>query len=406
MNEDSILSKLVYSGGEVWIAVGTSTSGNMIGSEAVLGLPQINTVKKVYLQGKSVSGVVDAPSSKQTLSDKSITTTNGVSVLMYSKLLDEPGEIPLSTEGSTILLFAIGASTQLGLHTKRVAVSIDLNQCVGNKSNSNNNGNNGGEPVVIVGPDNEEISSTAVVVHASLIIAAWMYFIPSGILIAVFKKSIGESRWLKIHILFQSLAIASMIAAVVTIVVAIDDADGEHLKDNETKFGIHTILGVEALSVAGLQLLIGLFRPHKNEPGQTKALRRKLFEIVHTGLGHVALVLGLFAVLSGVEQAYMFNYITSQDDYHWAALVPFSVYFVMLCVALTLRLYRDAKAARSADILRRIETSHSLYLSSTNTPASRDSTNIAIMDESRTPFLAMYILASLLVVGMNGSDDD
>jgi len=155
-----------------------------------------------------------------------------------------------------------------------------------------------------------------------------------------------------------------------------------------------------------LQLSFGTLRPHKNEPGQAKTLNRKLFEIIHTGFGHVALVLALFAILSGIEQAYLFQYITNEDDYQWAALVPFGVYFAMLCLELASTLIRDTKAIRSMSNLHRVETSNSLSLTTSNNSATRSSINVGQNNEIRTPFLAIYVLACLLVVGLHGSDDD
>ena len=60
-----------------------------IGSEAVIGLPDDGTVLKYELTGKSTSLVVPMSDDKQTLIDTSITQEGGMTVMSFTKILDE-----------------------------------------------------------------------------------------------------------------------------------------------------------------------------------------------------------------------------------------------------------------------------------------------------------------------------
>ncbi len=98
----------------------------------------------------------------------------------------------------------------------------------------------------------------------------------------------------------------SMAFAVGIAVVAVDASGGEHLNPYETSFGVHTVLGLSALAMAGFQarkppassfqtvpvvphledphiclekVLCGLLRPHKPGKDEPQSLLRRLFEV-------------------------------------------------------------------------------------------------------------------------------
>ena len=96
---------MTYTGGSAWVAVGPSSDGKMVGSEAVVGQPSGGTVRKYSLSGQSVPGV--SAMGAQTLTDTSIDDTGGTTTMTYTKIMDEDGELTLNKDSSTILVMRI-----------------------------------------------------------------------------------------------------------------------------------------------------------------------------------------------------------------------------------------------------------------------------------------------------------
>ena len=123
-SEPGILCARLESSLESWVGFGISPTGRMIGAEAVIGLPDEGTVLKYDLTGKSTSAVVPMSDDKQTLIDTSITQEGGMTVMSFTKFLDEDQyEIVV---GPNTFIFALGSSNSLGYHADRGAFSVDL----------------------------------------------------------------------------------------------------------------------------------------------------------------------------------------------------------------------------------------------------------------------------------------
>jgi len=113
-----------------WLAFGVSTTGEMIGSEAVIGLPDNGgLVEKYWLGGKSVDAIQPMPSEQQTLIDATITVDEyGQTIMKFTKLLSEEGEIEILSGGtsSNIFLFASGYGTSLSYHKEKMVFDLSL----------------------------------------------------------------------------------------------------------------------------------------------------------------------------------------------------------------------------------------------------------------------------------------
>ena len=112
--------------GESWVGFGISENGGMVGSVAIIGSPEKGTVLKYDLNGKDTSLVVAMPDDKQTLMDAYISQQGGRTVMEFTKLLIEDGEIPILEEGENNFLFAKGSGNELGYHANRVAFIKDF----------------------------------------------------------------------------------------------------------------------------------------------------------------------------------------------------------------------------------------------------------------------------------------
>lgn len=125
------------------------------------------------------------PANQQTLTGTSISSSDTTTELTFVKLLSEPGELDLASNGATTLIFAVGFSDKIEHHRFRSAAKLDLKNC------------GAGEDV-----ETKFMSKAGVFAHAALMIGAWMYVVPSGILTASFKNIIG-APWMKMHIIMQ-----------------------------------------------------------------------------------------------------------------------------------------------------------------------------------------------------------
>ena len=129
-NDGSITVEII-SDQPQWLAFGLSKDGEMIGSEAVIGLPDNGgLVKKYWLGGKSVDAIQLMPSEQRTLIDASITVDEyGQTIMKFTKLLSEEEEIEILSSGGTssnIFLFASGYGTSLSYHKEKMVFDLSL----------------------------------------------------------------------------------------------------------------------------------------------------------------------------------------------------------------------------------------------------------------------------------------
>jgi hypothetical protein len=109
-----------------WAAIGFSNNGgNMIGSEAVIALPDTNQVLKYNLGGKSVDAVQPMPDDQQTLIEAGMIQEDGVTTMAFTKIMSEAGEVPVEA-GLNTWLGAWGSSNTLAYHSVRQPFNIDI----------------------------------------------------------------------------------------------------------------------------------------------------------------------------------------------------------------------------------------------------------------------------------------
>jgi hypothetical protein len=110
-----------------WASLAFNDNGGlMIGSEAVIGLPDTGEVKKYNLGAKGTAGVLPMADDKQTLIATSISQESGITTLAFTKILVEEGEIAIDATGENVFLSAYGTSNILGYHDKRESFAVDL----------------------------------------------------------------------------------------------------------------------------------------------------------------------------------------------------------------------------------------------------------------------------------------
>jgi hypothetical protein len=121
--------------------------------------------------------------------------------------------------------------------------------------------------------------------HGGLMITAWTWMIPFGILMARFGKGLGPI-WFQVHRAVQSCALLMVIIGLIIAVEELNATDSTH-----RELGIATI-------VMGLsQPVIALFRPHPGTP------KRFIFNYIHWSIGYCAVACGIATCFLGVKKA-------------------------------------------------------------------------------------------------------
>jgi len=107
-----------------WVGWAVSQNGRMVPANAVIGLPDENTVEKYPLDAYAIP----SPSKQQTLIGTSITQEGETTIMTFGKKLVEEGEVRIKENGNNHFLFAHGTSNTLGYHgpTNRVSVNVKL----------------------------------------------------------------------------------------------------------------------------------------------------------------------------------------------------------------------------------------------------------------------------------------
>ncbi|KAL7494543.1 hypothetical protein ACHAWT_003225 [Skeletonema menzelii] len=120
---DNLCMRLEYDN-EGWIALGfSSPDGRMVGSTAIIGLPDMKEAKYYALEGMSKSLITLLPESQQTLQEAIIIQEDGSTVLSFAKSLIDDEYISV---GENTFIFAAANSNQFGYHDKRGAVTLNV----------------------------------------------------------------------------------------------------------------------------------------------------------------------------------------------------------------------------------------------------------------------------------------
>jgi len=284
----TITVEMTYAG-EAWIAFGFSEEGLMPGSKAVIALPDSNTALQYDLNDRSLNDVV--PFSTQTLLDSSVSQENGVTTMTFTKLLEEPGELPISLTDS-IFLYAIGFDNTLAVHQIRAAVTVN-----GNIS------------------DNRDLWR----VHGICMALSWAILVPLAVGSSVTRDilPLPEGMWFQIHRALNTTAILLTIVGFSIAVHLFNEVERDHFTPKR-----HFKIGLSIFIFAVLQGFSGIFRPHaphKPDPKEEsdeedgaeetaaedapveKPKIRTIWEYQHRILGTVAMVLGWYNCNSGLE---------------------------------------------------------------------------------------------------------
>ena len=254
--EGTATFRLTYEG-EGWVGLGISPTGFMLQDNlAIIGLPDDNTVLKYNLGGKNVAGVQPRDASQQTLSNVSIEQADGRTILTFTKLLSEPGEVDLDATGSNTFIYATGFANNLAFHQQYGAFATALTAC-------RQAGDDSPPPVVdqVVETFNDELGNQPKYrAHGICMAGAWAVLIPIAIGSSLIRSYLPDGLWFLLHRGFNALGLLLTLIGFALIVYAIDDNNPEspeHFQRNT-----HRKAGLAVVILAMLQATNGLLRPH------------------------------------------------------------------------------------------------------------------------------------------------
>lgn len=288
---------------ESWVSIGFSSNGEMIGSDAVVGLPSSGAVLKYGLSSYvQTTGVLPLPEAQQTLIETSIVQDGGTGTtrLQFTKIMDEAGEVPIVL-GSNIFIGAIGMDNAFFYHGKRDSFGIELLVATEDADADADATESDAAPAtaVIIETRNRTLWKA----HGWCAALAWGLFSPLAIGAALLRKWFPDGLWLKIHQYLNWGVGLFTIAAFGLAVAAINSetpagSSGNHFSSSPFP---HRFIGLVVFAIVAFQVASGQSRPHTPAKGEEKSVTRKSWEILHRVLGVALLALGWYQIQSGIQ---------------------------------------------------------------------------------------------------------
>mmetsp|Transcript_6064 Transcript_6064/g.7906 ORF Transcript_6064/g.7906 Transcript_6064/m.7906 type:complete len:744 (-) Transcript_6064:287-2518(-) len=283
----AVNGKLVFEG-QAWLGFGFSFDGSMIGSEAIIGIPDhedFDRPLKFKLGAKNVGEITPLPDAQQTLLNAEITQKNRITTLTFKKLLSEDNtdELEISADGMNNFIYAVGTSNTFGYHQFRGSFKLDLSSCNSPIASSRHLPHK---------------SKAAWVAHGVVATLAWAVAIPAAVTTAWFRTIVPQT-WIYIHVFCNVagffLTLIAFIIAVTTMSLSNEPA---HFSDP------HHIVGLVLMLFVTFQVMNGFFRPpveqKKIDYGWIPHTARGAWHLLHRVMGVVLLLLAFWQIQNGL----------------------------------------------------------------------------------------------------------
>ncbi|XP_021360756.1 kelch domain-containing protein 4-like isoform X1 [Mizuhopecten yessoensis] len=129
-----------------------------------------------------------------------------------------------------------------------------------------------------------------ILLHGIFMTFGWGGFLTWGALIARYFNAKGK-LWFKFHVSFQ---VIGLVLATIGTVFAVLSVQSQHF------MFAHGIIGIVVMLLGLLQPFNAFFRGNRPEVGQSRTLRRKIWEFIHHFSGRIAVLLALINISLGV----------------------------------------------------------------------------------------------------------
>ncbi|KAE9548198.1 hypothetical protein FO519_008586 [Halicephalobus sp. NKZ332] len=194
-------------------------------------------------------------------------------------------------------------------------------------------------------------------VHAILMVIAWIFFLPNGILVGAFFKRhwpntyiFGGNIWFQFHRVFNIIGIACTIAAFVCIFVReewiwVGPSPTKTTQENQSWGSVHAILGLLACVVAWAQPLNAVFRCHP------ASMFRFIYNLIHGFFGLGALLMAFAAIMiAAVHFKTAFTNSDAVEGIFIAFLCVFGVCFIILLLLSLGHWYKSRRNVTAVDM--------------------------------------------------------
>jgi len=257
-----------------WVACGwTGGIYQMVGSDAVIGWSGDSPSVGAYsLTGQDPSLILPIPIP---ITNNYTEIVNDTTTIIFTRVI-AAGNHPInnSMNGTNAMIGAIGGTDYLTQHVYNAQFLVEINYVTGQVS---------------VIPQ----SSPLKLAHGSIMFIAWSCVIPFGIIFARYGKKIPDAMWFKVH---QAIMPTGYGIVLIGFIIAIVMVNGSHFN---TVW--HAQLGYALCIAPCLQVLYGIFRPHK-EKDVPITPARAVFEVVHPWYGRILLVTAIIQTFGGILQ--------------------------------------------------------------------------------------------------------
>lgn len=320
---DALSAQIVYQG-TGWVGFGVSPSGQMVGGEVVIGLPDdansATNPGKYLLSQRSQAGVNLAAS--QTLQNATIVQENGVTSLTFTKLLLEPGEVAIDPNGVNTFIWAVGSSNPLAYHASRGPFDLDLSQSCG------------APPSLIAAPQAVPISYWKA--HGALAGISWGLLTPLAVSASIHRDFFNGGMWFKVHQGLNGLTVLCTIAAFAIAVVAYAKSGIEQFS------GKHQRLGLVMTIIVVIHSVGAIFRPHIAQDVE-KSRNRRLWEVAHRLMGYFLFFASIWQIQEGLA-LYAQRSGKNFTMVYWVWLIIYAVVNLLLFGYVQLKKRRSASA--------------------------------------------------------------
>ena len=217
------------------------------------------------------------PQEEQTLTDASVEIVEGQTIMKFTKLLVEPGEIEVQLGDNNMLWAHGGDTTVIGYHSDRAPFSLNLSS---------------GTSALLQIPNRG-----AWLAHGICAFVAWGMLAPSAVNSAIYRSLFKGPTWFKLHRNCNASAYALTVIAFAIAVAFKSREQAPHW------FTSHAKMGLSMFIIVTVQVLWGAVRPHLPEPdsGDEKTSIRKVWEIKHRFTGTVLLACGFWQMYAGIK---------------------------------------------------------------------------------------------------------
>ncbi|CAF3874465.1 unnamed protein product [Rotaria sp. Silwood2] len=267
---------------------------------------------------------------------------------------------PLSQSTTYIPLIAIGdldSSNNMIMHTSRIALSekVQLNK----------------QTTISYKADSIESARTSLMkAHAVIMIFTWLFYVPLGILMALYfkktwpdRKVCGKPIWFAVH---RALMTVSAVLTIIAFMLVVAYKKGKWIPQEEKLEFNHSVIGIIVVCFTLIQLIMALYRCEHDEK------YRYVFNYTHGFVGLMALIFSAVAMFLAIRFP-DFNFTTNAE---WGILAAWVCWvFLMFVIFWFMGFFVKKNVSKKATNASSYELGNQYHNGSVQTPPTEGKNN-------------------------------